>query len=248
MFIPPPTESPTRQQSGGNNLKSDMVTILPEQATANISYTPTDELLDETELNPGDQDDLFSCIDTNKIWCLNELSNGMGKSVIKPNSLRLDVTKKLTSPSDDSQLILFIPFTSQVKVKSFCVISSGSTAPSIVKMWFLVITFRYTNREDIDFSNVNDIPATQEFNLVEGGDHDGSIYYPTKLQKFQNISSLVLFFNNRDGTDQTEITYIGFKGEFTKNKREIVEFVYEARANPVDHQTKDNTKQFDDIS
>jgi hypothetical protein len=39
------------------------------------------------------------------------------------------------------------------------------------------------------------------------------IDYPLKLSKFQNVSTLTLFFTETFGADQASISYIGFKGE-----------------------------------
>ncbi len=45
----------------------------------------------------------------------------------------------------------------------------------------------------------------------------------------QNVSKLWLFVPSNFGGDITKIMYIGFKGEFTKYRREAVQAVYESR-------------------
>lgn len=45
----------------------------------------------------------------------------------------------------------------------------------------------------------------------------------------QNVSKLWLFISHNFGADTTKIMYLGFKGEFTKYRREAVQAVYEAR-------------------
>merc|ERR1739845_135031 len=74
-------------------------------------------------------------------------------------------------------------------------------------------------------------------------DGTGTIDYPARpAGKFQNISSITLFFDENYGLDelyQTEITFIGFKGRATNMKRRAVETVYESRGMKKDHQVPD---------
>lgn len=53
------------------------------------------------------------------------------------------------------------------------------------------------------------------------------------------MRSLDLFFEDNWGAgeeDETRVSYLGFKGEWMKLSREPVSFLYEAAANPKDHQ------------
>ena len=94
------------------------------------------------------------------------------------------------------------------------------------------------------------------------------VEYNTKVAKFINVSSLTLYFPNNFGEvrthrtsddlhipvelkvhpshwhgitmqELTKVYYIGFKGEFTSYKRQVVEAVYEARPIPKDHKVGD---------
>jgi len=118
-------------------------------------------------------------------------------------------------------------FTEIVKVKSICVIGprGDGEAPSELKV--------FVNRDDVDFTNADDLVATQKWDLVE--EWVDGVEYLTKMSKFINVSSLTLYFPNNFGAELTKVYYIGFKGEFTTYKRQIVEAVYEARAIPKDH-------------
>jgi len=115
-----------------------------------------------------------------------------------------------------------------VKLKSFTVIGGNERiTPRHVKLW--------KNRDDIDFDNAEDVSCDQEFDLSY--DKDGSVQYLVKNSKFQNTSSLTMFFSgispdNKDDEDgkTIQINYIGLRGEGTKNKHGIVVAVYEARA------------------
>jgi hypothetical protein len=62
-------------------------------------------------------------------------------------------------------------FTGVVKLKSIRIAGGpGGQCPSRLKVWI--------NRNDIDFSNADDLPATQEWELSE--DLLGDIPWPTK--------------------------------------------------------------------
>jgi len=181
----------------------------------------------EAKLTGVNVDYLYASIDTTKIWCLNEGEPESGKKCIKPHSERKRGEATISDDSDP-ELLLYIPFTTQVKVLSFCMIAAGETAPSKVRMW--------VNREDIDFSNASEVPPTQSWDVNE--DTEGVLDYPTQIHKFQNVSSLLIHVPSSVGGENTRIEYLGFKGEATKNKREIVNVVYEARAQPKDHKSK----------
>jgi hypothetical protein len=170
---------------------------------------------------------LFACIDTSKMWALNASDPATATHCIKPHNERLDATRFLRSDDDDPDLILFVPFTQQVVLRSFCFIAgSQATAPTRVKV--------FVNRDDVDFAAAAELPATQAFDLAF--DADGEIEYPVRVNKFTNVSSLLLFFTNADDDEATtQINYLGLKGTATKNKREVINVTYEAVANPADH-------------
>jgi hypothetical protein len=68
-------------------------------------------------------------------------------------------------------LILHVPFTSEVKVRSFAIIASGATRPTKCKI--------FINREDIDFSTASESKQfAQEVTLAP--DTDASVEYPTQ--------------------------------------------------------------------
>jgi hypothetical protein len=62
----------------------------------------------------------FGFIDRDRVICLNERMEGMGKRCIKPWDMRLDTREFVDSDEDDPQLILTIPFTVAVKVIFMC--------------------------------------------------------------------------------------------------------------------------------
>ncbi|KAH8933135.1 hypothetical protein BDL97_18G014700 [Sphagnum fallax] len=161
------------------------------------------------------------------VRALNEAIDGSAKSVFKPWENRLDFSTALESNDDDPELILFIPFTTDVKIKSISIIGgSDGTSPSKMRA--------FMNRDDIDFSAAADLLPIQEWELAENP--HGEIEYLTKYAKFQGVASLTLHFPRNFGANATCIHYIGLRGEATQLKRDVVATtVYEAIPNPSDH-------------
>ena len=93
----------------------------------------------------------------------------MGKLVFKAHDDRLS-SATLESDPDDPELLLHVPFTAEVKISSFCIISSGDTAPKRVRL--------FVNRENVDFSNVKETKEVQAFDLTP--DSKGVIEYPVQ--------------------------------------------------------------------
>lgn len=155
-----------------------------------------------------------------QIRALNEETEGSAKTVFKPQDQRHDKSTFVESQEDDPELIIEVPFVNGVKVKSITISGEqGEKHPSKCKL--------FINRDDIDFSNAHDLPATQTLDLNE--DIDAEYEYPLKTSKFYSVQSLTLFFPESFGMDRTKIFYIGLKGVNMKFKRDIVEAVYESR-------------------
>jgi hypothetical protein len=170
---------------------------------------------------------LFNNINIPGVTALNEAVEGSAKSVFKAWEQRLDLSTVLASNDDDPELIVFIPFTTDVKIKSICIIGGADgSSPSKMRA--------FLNRDDIDFSQANDLTPIQEWELAEN--IRGELEYPTKYAKFQGVASVTLHFPQNFGADATRLHYIGFRGEVTKMKRDaIANTVYEAVPNPSEH-------------
>ncbi|XP_028796114.1 PITH domain-containing protein 1 [Neltuma alba] len=174
---------------------------------------------------------LYKHIDLSKVSALNEATPGSVKSVFKAWEQRLDSSgDHLKSNEGDPELLVFIPFTSDVKIKSICIIGGpDGTGPSKMRA--------FINREGIDFSDAQSMQVVQEWDLVENT--QGVLEYQTRYSKFQSVANITLHFPGNFGGDTTEIQYIGFKGEATQLKRDVVAtIVYELRPNPSDHKTR----------
>ncbi|KAM6600370.1 hypothetical protein CsatA_019979 [Cannabis sativa] len=66
---------------------------------------------------------------------------------------------------------------------------------------------------------------------------------PSKMRaysKFQSVGNITLHFPENFGGDASQIHYIGFKGEATQLKRDVVAtIVYEITPNPSDHKEEE---------
>ena len=93
----------------------------------------------------------------------------------------------------------------------------------------------FSNRDALDFSAAAELAPTQALELAQSNEVQE---IPVKRALFNTVRSLdLLFENNWSGglEDETNLSYIGFKGEWMKLSREPVNFLYEAAANPQDH-------------
>ncbi|CAH0494033.1 unnamed protein product [Peronospora farinosa] len=185
----------------------------------------------DDEVEDANGDSLYPFIDISKLRVLNALDPLAVANPFKSFHERRDRSRFLASNDDDPEMVLFIPFTEAVSIKSICISGTAGdgTHPKVVKL--------FTNREDIDFSNANELPAQQKLDLVE--DDSANIDYPLQVRKFQGVCNVTLVFEDSYGGDETKIYYIGLKGESKKWRHGVVECVYEARPQPADHKVKD---------
>ena len=179
-------------------------------------------------------------IDLAQVFCLNEAVENAGRSVLKLHEERLSATPSLTSPDDDPELLLFIPFTESVTLQSISIrsVTSELTAPPRNIRIF-------TNRDDMDFETAREMPPQMQLELLPPYHFvEGSIDYPCRpAGRFQNITSITIFVQDNydeSGEQPTEITFVGLKGKGTKMKRLAVEAVYESQGMPSDHKVPDD--------
>jgi hypothetical protein len=174
---------------------------------------------------------LFESISLDKCRVLNAKDPLVLRSILRSHEKRAERCDKLESDDDDSQLIVFVQFSSVVRVKSVTVCGdSADTSPKNLKC--------FINRDDIDFSNVNDATPVQEFELIDDVSCQPNAEYKTKLAKWQRVESVTLFFDgNFAGDGSTVLTFLGFRGEFVEKlwNRAPVIAVYESRPMPDDH-------------
>ncbi|KAH8731353.1 PITH domain-containing protein [Phaeosphaeriaceae sp. PMI808] len=118
----------------------------------------------------------------------------------------------------DNQLMLYVPFTSTLKIHTVHITSciSGDEGdneapirPKTIHIW--------TNRQhNLGFEEAEDIPATQTIELKES-DWDAqtaTAKLELRFVKFQNVYSIVLFVADGDGdSERTRIDRVRFIGE-----------------------------------
>ena len=113
-------------------------------------------------------------------------------------------------------MILIIPFTSSVKLKSICVIAkSEANSPTKLRV--------YTNQDNVSFS-IKDNKPIEEFLLTPN--LDGSLHNAVKQSKFYNVTSLILHLSS-SGDKEISFSYVQIKGTSTGQKRQIVKAAYE---------------------
>jgi len=173
----------------------------------------------------GPSDNLYAYIELANVTALNVSENTPGAKVIKPWHERLDETVWIDSDADD-QLIVRVPFTGSVNLRSVLLkCGPGEQTPANVRL--------FANSDHLDFSDIADRTCAQELNIPQGREVGE---YAVKPAKFQNVSSVTLFFPSSQGAETIRIYYIGLRGTWTERKRDPVITVYESRANLADHE------------
>ena len=136
-----------------------------------------------------------------------------------------EATKDWVESDVDNQLMLYVPFTSTLKVHTVQITSCVSgdddddeapVRPKTIHIW--------TNRQhNLGFEEAEDIPATQTIELKpsDWDEQTATAKLELRFVKFQNVYSLVLFVADGEGdSEKTRIDRIRFIGE-SGEKREI---------------------------
>lgn len=171
----------------------------------------------------GELAHLYQHIDRDNVVALNAQEGSDGKVVIRPWDERNQDDEWVESDADE-QLILHIPFTGNIKLRSI-VIRAGPAGYTPDKMQV------YANQL-LDFDEATSVDPTQTFEVPVSRD---VVEFAVRPAKFPSVQSLTLFFPSNHGEDTTRISYVGFKGEFSNFTRDPIITVYEAQANPADH-------------
>ncbi|KDQ13483.1 hypothetical protein BOTBODRAFT_33501 [Botryobasidium botryosum FD-172 SS1] len=165
---------------------------------------------------------LFSKIDLPNVSVLN--SDHPAQNAIKPWSSRLDENTYIESDADD-QLIIRIPFTGSVKIRSI-LIKSGPEAHTPSKI------SAFVNLDILDFDDAESKQPAQEFDIVQSRE----VGEYAVNSKFSRAQTLTLFIPSAQGADTARIYFIGILGEFTQLTEQPLISIYEANANPADHE------------
>ncbi len=102
--------------------------------------------------------DLTDAIATSGVYCLNERHDGSSKKIFKQKDQMTDKKDFLQSNEGDPELLIYIPFTAAVKMKSMTMIGGeDGTSPAIVKL--------FVNKEHPDFDLIEGGVASQVSNI-----------------------------------------------------------------------------------
>ncbi|RAH82069.1 DUF1000 domain protein [Aspergillus japonicus CBS 114.51] len=183
------------------------------------------------DITPAIQSLLYSQVQFDSITTLNEATPKSGAAIVKKTwAERLDDEPELESDADE-QLLMYIPFTGQVKVHSLLIYTAPTpSAPKTLKL--------FKNRDDIDFATASELSPTQTIEIPQPVAGADVFEIPLNRAHWNTTTSITLFFEDNwsDGEeDVTKVGYVGFKGTFMALNREPVNFLYEAAANPNDH-------------
>ena len=149
----------------------------------------------------GSRYELFQQIDLENVECLNEEVDESGKTVFKNWDEHLDVTKFVESSADE-ELLINIPFVSNIKLLGITVIGDNDNSarhPSEVLL--------FKTDGPLTFESAQALTPCQKIELHAG--NNGQIDYATKPAKFTNVQHLVMYFPKNFGAETTMISYIG---------------------------------------
>ena len=155
--------------------------------------------------------DLTGTVAKNEVFALNEKTHLSCQKLFKIREEMLDRTNFCESNDGDPDLIIYIPFSSQVNLRSMTIIGGeDGMSPAKIKI------FVNRNESEIDF-DLKDANPEQEQMCVENS--DGKLQYFFKANKFHSVWSLTLAVIFNHGADNTRFYYIGFEGVNTHKKK-----------------------------
>lgn len=150
--------------------------------------------------------DLNDVINIDSSFCLNESKIDSGKLIYKSIEKMHDKDHFVCSNEDDPELLFYIPFKSQVDIKSMTMIGGeNGTAPLHIKL--------YTNQENPDFSLLEQNKFVMEF---ECSDNIEGEIYELKPNKFKSVTSLTLIVCKNHGANHSKVYYLSFTGTRTR--------------------------------
>ena len=148
--------------------------------------------------------DLTGTVAKEEVFALNEKVHLSCQKLFKVKEDMLDRTNFCDSNDGDTDLVIHIPFSSQVNIKSMIIIGGeDDMCPAKIKI------FVNKKESEIDF-DLKEENCEQEINCVENP--DGKLKYFLKANKFHSVWSLTLVVTNNFGADNTRFYYIGFEG------------------------------------
>ncbi|KAI0345077.1 DUF1000-domain-containing protein [Trametopsis cervina] len=164
-----------------------------------------------SSLEGTDLTNLYGVIDKSNVHGLNLTVPEDAPAIIKPWHERNDTTVSANSAVDD-QLILHIPFTENVRVRSILLkLGRGESTPRHLRI--------YANHTNIvDFGDAESLKPQLNITLSEG--ETGVVEYPLRASAFASIHAVSLFFSEAVGGESVQVYYVGFRGDSKAQRRE----------------------------
>ena len=157
--------------------------------------------------------DLTGTVCKEEVFALNEKNHLSCQQLFKIKEEMLDRTKFCDSNDGDSDLVIYIPFSAQVNLRSMTIIGGEEgMAPAKIKI------FVNKKENDIDF-DLKDATPEQEQMCVENP--EGKLPYFFKANKFHSVWSITLVVMFNHGAENTRIYYIGFDGVSSHKRRKF---------------------------
>ncbi len=103
----------------------------------------------------------------------------------------------------DSQLIVYIPFNTPVRLTGIIVNGPADEAPTVLKV--------FVNRSALGFDDVGDVEPAQTL-LLKPADLGDDVQTKLKPTKFGNVNSLFVFAE-REGSDTVALSKLSFVGQ-----------------------------------
>lgn len=114
--------------------------------------------------NRGTETSLYNQIDLDSIRCYNAVDESKCPKIFKSYDDRFDFTIELESDSDE-QILIYVPFISNIKLKSIGILGVPSFLPSHLKAFINKVFFELI-KDDLDFDSASSSVPTQEWELV----------------------------------------------------------------------------------
>jgi hypothetical protein len=165
--------------------------------------------------------EILRAIDSAHISAQNEAVVGSARGLFRAHCASASKAHFCDSDGSDPELLLHVPFTEQVQLRSICVSAAEGGCPSSLSL--------FVNAPGLTFDEAGGRASAQELPLA-GHDEAGAVFYPLRAARFNNVMSLQLLFRGRRGTPAGEdaegpvrLFFIGLKGEASGIKRQVVE-------------------------
>ena len=154
---------------------------------------------------------LKNSINIFEVYAYNEKVSQSCQKIFKDKEDMLDKKDFCESNDDDPELLINIPFYTQVAIKTLTLIGGeDGTAPSKIKL--------YVNATNPDFDLLESKP-THQIDTIENP--DGSLVYNLPQFKFGAVWNLTIIVPSCTDSDHTKIYYIGLEGIASKHKQKI---------------------------